>query len=179
MSPVRFRGAQQNRFRGQQRAAEILCKDLVYEGSTPWASTRFSRVGLIGEVACFGSRKIPVRVGGARPDTWKTIPAGAGHRLESGWTGQTGCGSAPAVFRQCSRQRKIGPARPTPPHRGARRAVGVRVAPGRKTAATCGRQVSEGCPRGQRAPLGKRMVGVEPAPGFDSPSLRHFNRRVV
>jgi len=37
------------------------------------------------QVACFGSRKITVRVGGARPGLWEPIPAGAGHRLENGW----------------------------------------------------------------------------------------------
>ena len=68
MSLVRFQGAQQSRFRGQRRAAGIPCKDLVYEGSTPWASTRFFSRWANWQVAWFGARKITVRVGGARPE---------------------------------------------------------------------------------------------------------------
>lgn len=68
MSLVRFQGAQQNGFWGQQRAAEIPCKDLVFEGSTPWASTRLFSRWANGQVAWFGARKITVRVGGARPE---------------------------------------------------------------------------------------------------------------
>ncbi len=196
MSLVRFQGAQPNGFRGQQRAAEIPCKDLDDESSIPRASTRFSRVGLIGKSPALGAGGSPFESeardqyregdpGWRQPsssgvsvtsrgrsqqqraagipckdlDDEGSIPRASTRFSRVGLIGKSpalGAGGSPFEseardqhregdpgWRQPSSSSVSGnerpaPARPTPPRRGVQRAVGVRVALGRKTATTRG-----------------------------------------
>ena len=173
MSLVRFQCAQQSRFRGQQRAAGIPCKDLVYEGSTPWASTRFFSRWANWQVAWFGARKITVRVGGARPEHGRRSRPAPGTALKAvGPSDRLRVGTSRLPPELAAPKDRPSQAYPTAQGSTTRCRCpgGSRMKDSGHARAIVSGEMPER-PKGAGWKLDGRASGA--APGFDSLSLRH------
>lgn len=154
-----------------QLVERLLCKQRV-AGSNPVASTSQTECKPVVRRPALGAGRREFESLHSDQIYREGARAVKRHCLEN--RGALACATRVRIssFPPVLRQRKTGLAGPTPPRRGAKRAVGVWVAPGRKIAATRGQRCFGEVPERLNGAAWKADARSNAAPGFESPSLR-------